>query len=236
MDYELTQEQKDFRKDFRAFLEKEIVPGASQVDAQADFSYENHRRLAEWGFSGLPFPEKYGGSQKPILTCAIAWEELAWACPSTFLSCGISLLMTGIALNFWGSEDQKKKYLARLIKGEIIGAFALSEPHCGSDIAALKTEAKKRGETYVLNGTKAFITNGPIADIVALFALTNPEAPPDQKMSAFIVEKGTAGFSAGPPWKSWEPGAHLSPSFILKRLPSRRINYWEPKGKAGSAL
>ena len=215
MDYELTQEQKDFRKDFRAFLEKGIVLRAGQVDGQADFSYENHRLLAEWGFIGLPFPEKYGGSQKPLLTCAIAWEELAWACPSTFLSCGISPLMTGISLERWGSENQKKKYLARLIKGESVGSFALSEPHCGSDVAALKTEARKEGKTYVLNGAKSFVTNGPIADMAILFALTNPGAPADRRMSAFIVEKGTAGFSAGPPLeKLGARGAPLSELYL----------------------
>ncbi|MBI5968138.1 MAG: acyl-CoA dehydrogenase family protein [Deltaproteobacteria bacterium] len=215
MDFELTEEQKEFRKNFRAFCEKEIVPRASRVDAEAAFSFENQRCLGEIGFFGLPFPEKYGGIQKPILTCTIAWEELARACPSTFLSCGLSSLFSGMAIHLFGSEEQKQTYLRKLISGEKIGAFALSEPHCGSDMAALKTEARKEGEGrgYILNGTKAFVTNGPIADFVILFAITNPAAAPDRRMSAFIVEKGTPGFSAGPAMEKL--GARGSPTSQL---------------------
>jgi butyryl-CoA dehydrogenase len=198
VDYELTEEQKEFQKQFREFCEKEIAPKAGQIDAEAAFSYENHRRLAEMGFLGLPFPEKYGGGQKPFLTCAVAWEELARACASTFLSCGLSPLLCGMAIHLFGSEGQKQRYLVSLIRGEKIGAYAVSEPHCGSDTAALKTEARKEGRTYILNGTKAFVTNGPIADFVIVFAITNPGGLPAQKMSAFIVEKGTPGFFAGP--------------------------------------
>jgi len=198
MDYELTGEQKEFRKNFRALCENEIAPRASQVDAEGAFSFENQRRLGEIGFFGLPFPEKYGGSQKPFLTCTIAWEELARACPSTFLSCGLSSLFSGMAIHLFGREEQKQRYLRKLVSGEKIGAFALSEPHCGSDMAALKTEARKDRGVFILNGTKAFVTNGPIADFVILFAITNPLAAPDRRMSVFIVEKGTAGLSAGP--------------------------------------
>ena len=197
MDYELTEKQKEFRRQFREFCEREIAPKAGQVDAEAAFSHENHRRLAETGFLGLPFPEKYGGGQKPFLTCAVAWEELARACASTFLSCGLSPLLSGMALHLFGSDGQKQRYLVNLIRGEKIGAYAVSEPHCGSDTAALRTVARKEGRTYILNGTKAFVTNGPIADFVILFAMTNAGGSLDQKMSAFIVEKGTPGFAAG---------------------------------------
>jgi len=213
MDFELTDEQKEFRKNFRAFCEREIAPRASQVDAEAALSMENHRRLAEVGFLGLPFPEKYGGGQKPLLTCTIAWEELAWACPSTFLSWGISSLFSGMTIHLFGGQEQKQRYLRKLISGEKIGAFALSEPHCGSDMAALKTEARKEERAYILNGTKAFVTNGPIADFVILFAITNPAATADRKMSTFIVEKGTAGFSAGPAMEKL--GARGSPTSPL---------------------
>ncbi|MDI6756314.1 MAG: acyl-CoA dehydrogenase family protein [Thermodesulfobacteriota bacterium] len=209
MDYELTGEQKEFRKNFRAFCENEIAPRAGQVDSQSAFSFENLRRLAATGFLGMPFPEKYGGSQKPLLTCMIAWEELARACPSTFLSCGIGSSLAGILLNFFGTEDQKGQYLIGLTGGEKVGAFALSEPHCGSDMAALKTEARKEGRAYLLNGAKSFVTNGPIADFVILIALTDPGAPLDQKMSAFIIEKDMPGFTAGPPLEKL--GARGSP-------------------------
>lgn len=199
MDYDLTEEQKEFKSQFRAFCEKEIAPRARQVDAEASFPLENHRLLAETGFLGLPFLQKYGGGQKPILTCTIAWEELARACPATLLSCGITPLLCGMTLHLFGSEEQKQKYLPELIRGRKIGAYALSEPQAGSDMAALKTEAKKEGQFYLLHGAKAFVTNGPLADFVILFVLTNPQAAPDQRLSAFVVEKATAGFAAGPP-------------------------------------
>ncbi len=234
MDYELTEEQKEFRQQFREFCEKEVAPKANQVDEKASFSYENYRRLAGMGFLGLPFPEKYGGGQKPILTCIIAWEELARACASTFLSCGLSPLLCGMAIHLFGSEDQKKRYLVDLISGGKIGAYALSEPHCGSDTAALKTEARKEGRTYILNGTKAFVTNGPIADFVILFAKTNPEAQPDQKMSAFIVGKGTPGLSAGPSLdKLGARGAPVS-ELILKECPVPEDHLLGVEGKGSS--
>lgn len=234
MNYELTDEQKEIKKRLREFCEKEISPRANQVDAEAAFSYENHRCLAEMGFLGLPFPEKSGGGQKPILTCAIAWEELARACASTFLSCGISPLLCGMAIHLFGSEDQKQRYLVNLISGTKIGAYALSEPHCGSDVAALKTEARKEGRTYILHGTKAFVTNGPIADFVILFAITSPEGPPGQKMSAFIVEKGTPGLSVGPPVEKL--GARGSPisELILKECPVPEDHLLGMEGKGSS--
>jgi len=234
VDYELTEGQKEFRKQFREFCEKEIAPKAGQVDAEAAFSYENHRRLAEMGFLGLPFPEKYGGGQKPFLTCAVAWEELARACASTFLSCGLSPLLCGMAIHLFGSEGQKQRYLVNLIRGKKIGAYAVSEPHCGSDTAALKTKARKEGRTYILNGTKAFVTNGPIADFVILFAITRPGGSLPQKMSAFIVEKGTPGFSAGPAVEKL--GARGSPvsELILKECPVREDHLLGMEGEGSS--
>jgi alkylation response protein AidB-like acyl-CoA dehydrogenase len=213
MDYELSDDQKKFRESFRAFCEKEIVPQASQIDQEGAFSMENHRRLAEVGFIGLPFPEKYGGGGKTFLTCVTAWEELARSCASTYLSSGIGCLLPGMAIHRFGTEEQKQKYLGSLLKGEKIGAWALSEPQGGSDVAGLKTEARKDGEAYVLNGTKAFITNGPIADWVFLVAVTNPGAASDQKMSAFLVERGTPGFAAGHPLEKL--GVHGSPTSDL---------------------
>jgi len=197
MDYELSEEQKKFKADFRAFCEKEIAPQAIKIDQEGSFSYENHRKLAEIGFPGLPFPEPYGGGGKPLLTCLLAWEEIARVCPSTFLSSGIGCLLPGVAVNFFGTGKQKEKYLVGLARGEKIAAWAMTEPQTGSDTAAIKTEARWGGTAYVLNGTKAFVTNGPIADWAVVVAVTDEGAAPNQRMSAFLVEKGTPGFSAG---------------------------------------
>jgi len=199
MDYELNEEQKKFKAHFRAFCEKEIAPRAMTIDREGTFPFENHKRLAEIGFLGLPFPEQHGGGGKSLLTCALAWEELARACSSTYLSSGIGCLLPGMAVNLFGSAEQKQKYLGGLSRGEKIPAWAVTEPQTGSDMAAIKTEAHRGGAGYVLNGTKAFVTNGPIADWAVVVAVTDAGAPPTQRLSAFLVEKGTPGMSVGLP-------------------------------------
>jgi butyryl-CoA dehydrogenase len=232
MDYELNEEQKKFKSDFRSFCEKEIAPRAMKIDREGTFSYENHRGLAEVGFLGLPFPEKYGGAGKPLLTCLLAWEELARSCPSTFLSSGIGCLLPGMAVTLFGTEDQKQKYLGGLIRGEKIAAWAVTEPQTGSDTAAIRTEARREGNSHRLNGTKALVTNGPIADWAVVMAVTDAQAVPNQKMSAFLVEKGTPGFSAGPSLDKL--GARGSPTsdLILQNciLPGSRLLGEEGKG------
>ena len=213
MNYEMSEEQKDFREGFRAFCEKEIAPQAARIDREGAFSFESHRRLAEVGFLGLPFSEKYGGGGKPFLTCVLAWEELARACPSTFLSSGIGGLLPGMAIYHFGTEDQKQKYLAGLIQGEKVAAWSLTEPETGSDVAAIKTEARREGDSYVLNGIKALVTNGPIADWTVVVAVTDASTGLSQRMSAFIAGKGIPGFSAGEPLDKL--GARGSPTSDL---------------------
>jgi butyryl-CoA dehydrogenase len=234
MDYELSQEQKKFKADFRAFCDEEIAPRAMTVDQERTFSSENHERLAEIGFVGLPFPQQFGGGGKPLLTCALAWEELARACPSTFLSSGIGCLLPGMAVNLFGSGEQKQKYLGGLARGEKIPAWAVTEPQTGSDTAAIKTEARHGGTAYVLNGTKAFVTNGPIADWVVVVAVTDPGAAPNQKLSAFLVETGTPGLSVGLPLDKL--GARGSPTsdLVLQNcsLPGSQLLGEEGKGYA----
>ncbi len=213
MDYDLTEEQKKFKTSFRAFCDKEISPRALTVDREGTFSAENHSLLAGIGFLGLPFPEQYGGGGKPLLTCALAWEELARACPSTFLSSGIGCLLPGMAVNLFGNWEQKQKCLGGLARGEKIPAWAVTEPQAGSDTAAIKTEARREGTAYVLSGTKAFVTNGPISDWVVVLAVTDPGAAPNQKLSGFLLEKGTPGLSVGLPLDKL--GARGSPTSNL---------------------
>jgi butyryl-CoA dehydrogenase len=236
MDYELNQEQKEFKADFRSFCEREVAPQAIKIEQEGAFSYENHRKLADIGFLGLPFPESYGGVGKPLLTCVLAWEEVARACPSTYLSSGIGCLLPGMAVNFFGTGEQKEKFLRGLSRGEKIAAWALTEPQTGSDTAAIKTEARWGGNVYVLNGTKAFVTNGPIADWAVMVAVTDTGAAPHQRMTAFLVEKGTPGFSAGLPLDKM--GARGSPTsdLILQNcsLPGRGV--LGEKGKGYSVL
>ena len=199
MNYELSREQIDFKKRFREFCDQEIAPHAAEIEATASCLRENCRRLAREGFFRSLFPEKYEDHLQSYQTSILAWEELARACPSTFLSCVLGSMLTAISIHRYGKKEQKERQLPPLIAGEKIGAFALTEPQAGSDLAGLQTLAAKEESNYVLNGIKAFAVNGPIADVALVFALTDPESPLDRKMSAFLVENGTPGFLAGPP-------------------------------------
>jgi len=199
MNYELSREQIDFKKRFREFCDQEIAPHAAEIEATASSLRENCRRLARGGFFRSLFPEKYEDHLQSYQTSILAWEELARACPSTFLSCVLGSMLTAISIHRYGKKEQKERQLPPLIAGEKIGAFALTEPQAGSDLAGLQTLAAKEEPNYVLNGIKAFAINGPIADVALVFALTDPESPLDRKMSAFLVENGTPGFLTGPP-------------------------------------
>jgi alkylation response protein AidB-like acyl-CoA dehydrogenase len=199
MNYELSQEQADFKKRFREFCDREIAPRAAEIESSFSILRENCRRLAEGGFFGFLFPEKYGDHPRSYGTSILAWEEMARSCPSTFLSCVLGSMLTAVSIHRYGKEDQKERHLPPLIGGDKFGAFALTEAQAGSDLAGLKTSAVKKEINYVLNGVKAFALNGPIADVALVFALTDPESPLDRKMSAFLAAKGAAGFSAGPP-------------------------------------
>ncbi len=233
MDYELSAEQKKFKADFRMFCDQKIAPWPMTVDQEGIFCFENHKRLAEIGFLGLPFPQQVGGGGKPLLTCVLAWEELARVCPSTFLSSGIGCLLPGVGVNLFGNKEQKEKYLGGLVRGEKIAGWALTEPHTGSDTAAIKTEALRKGKGYAVTGTKAFVTNGPIADWVLVVAITEPGAVPHRRLSAFLVEKGTPGYSAGKPLDTL--GARGSPTSDLN-LQACTLSGGQLLGEEGQAL
>ena len=197
MNYELSQEQADFKKRFREFCDREISPRAAEIESSFSILQENCRRLAQGGFFGFLFPEKYGDHPRSYETSILAWEEMARSCPSTYLSCILGSMLTAVSIHRYGKEDQKERHLPPLIGGDKFGAFALSEPQAGSDLAGLKTSSAKEENKYVLTGVKAFALNGPVAEIALVFAVTDPESPLDRKMSAFLVEKGAPGFSAG---------------------------------------
>jgi alkylation response protein AidB-like acyl-CoA dehydrogenase len=198
MNYELNPDQIEFKKKFREFCTEESAPKAGQIDANASFPSDNYRLLTKEGFLGLLLPTLYGGAQKTYLTTVIAWEELARACPSTFLSAVLGSILAAMTILRFGKEEQKRYYLPGLIQGEKLGSFALTEPRGGSDFASLTTTAEKDMSAYAVNGTKAFVINGPLADLTILFSSTSPADEHQKKLSVFIVEKGTVGFSAGP--------------------------------------
>lgn len=198
MDFSVPQEYLDFKEAVYRFSKERLAPRAQELDARAEFSWDNFRELAEMGLLGLPFPEKYGGSEaSPLATC-IAMEAMgaAGVDAGTALAWGAHTILCGVPIWLLGNEEQKQRYLPRLCSGESVGAFGLTEPGSGSDAAAMKTTAVRRGDRWVLNGSKMFITNAPIADLFIVFASTNREAG-NHGISTFIVERGFPGFSTG---------------------------------------
>ena len=196
MDFEWTFEQKTFRESMRKFAEKEVSPGIVERDKNGEFNWEAWRKAGEFGILGLPIPEKYGGGGADIVTMLAGMEGFGLGCRDAgfYLSLAAHIVIGEIPIWKFGSEEQKSKYLPKMCKGEWIGAYGLSEPDAGSDAISLRTRAVKKGDHYILNGTKMFITNGPIADVVIVFA-TVDRTKGAKGITAYIVEKGFPGFS-----------------------------------------
>ena len=194
--FQTTQAHEELRAKVRAFAEEEIKPIAFMLDQQNEFPDEAIRKLGEMGLMGIPFPAEYGGAGLDALSYAIAVEELAR------VDGGAGVILSAhVSLGSWpifayGTEEQKRKYLVPLAKGEKIGAFGLTEPNAGSDAGGTETTAVLKGDHYVLNGGKIFITNAPKADTYVVFAVTTPDIV-NRGLSAFIVEKGWKGFYFG---------------------------------------
>ena len=196
MNFELTEEQQMIRKMARDFAEKEIAPIAKETDAEEKFPWEIIRKMAALGFLGLPFPEEYGGAGADNVSLAIVMEEIARVCGSTAITLDAHTSLCCEPIYLFGSEAQKQKYLPKLCSGEWIGAFGLTEPGAGSDAGATKTRAVRDGDEWVINGQKCFITNGSIADVIVITAMTDPQRG-SRGISSFIIEKGTPGFRLG---------------------------------------
>jgi alkylation response protein AidB-like acyl-CoA dehydrogenase len=177
----------------RDFAEKEISPRAAQVDREAKFPAETFKKLGQLDLLGLPISAEYGGAGADYRSYAIAVEEIGRACGSTGLSYAAHVSLGTNPIYLFGSESQKTKFLPKLTSGEHLGCWALTEPGGGSDAAAQKTTALLKGDDWVLNGTKQFITNATDADIAIVMAMTDPSQG-SKGISSFIVEKGTKGF------------------------------------------
>ncbi|MBR0507613.1 MAG: acyl-CoA dehydrogenase [Clostridia bacterium] len=196
MDFRLTKEQLLVRKMVREFAENEVKPIASEIDEEERFPAETVAKMAKLGMMGIYFPKEYGGAGGDVLSYAITVEELAKVCGTTavIVSAHTSLCCAPIFEN--GTEEQKQKYLPDLLSGRKLGAFGLTEPNAGTDASGQQTTAVLDGDHYVLNGSKCFITNGSVADVFVVFAMTDPKMG-NRGISAFIVEKGFKGFSQG---------------------------------------
>lgn len=195
-DHLLTEEQRALRKMMRDFVEKEIAPKAAHLDETGEFPWDNFRKLAGLGVTGMKIPEEYGGMGEGMVTATIVLSEIARGCASTG---GTLLIHTGggsDSITMFGNEEQKRHYLPILARGEKIAAFAVSEPDAGSDPGGMSTTARLDGEHYVLNGTKCWTTNGIEAEVYVVAAKTKPDLG-SKGISCFIVEKGTPGFTFG---------------------------------------
>lgn len=197
MNFRLSEEQLMIQQAARDFAQTELLPGVIERDEKQEFPQEQVKKMGELGFLGMMVDPKYGGSGLDTLSYVLVMEELSKidASASVIVSVNNSLVCWG--LEAFGTEEQKQKYLTRLATGEVIGAFCLSEPEAGSDATSQKTTAIDKGDHYILNGTKNWITNGGSADIYLVMAQTDVEKG-HKGINALIVEKGMEGFEIGP--------------------------------------
>lgn len=193
LDYQLGDDINALRETVKAFADAEIVPRAAELDRTDQFPMDLWQKMGELGLHGITVPETYGGVDMGYVAHMVAMEEISRASGSVALSYGAhsNLCINQIKRN--GTEAQKQKYLPKLISGEFIGALAMSEPGAGSDVTSMKLRAEDKGGVYVLNGSKMWITNGPDADVMVVYAKTNPELG-SKGITAFLVEKGMKGF------------------------------------------
>ena len=193
LNFQLGEDIDALRDVVQQFAAKEIAPRASEIDSSDEFPMDLWQKMGELGLHGITVPEEYGGSDMGYVAHMVAMEEISRASASVALSYGAhsNLCINQIKRN--GSEEQKQKYLPKLISGEFIGALAMSEPGAGSDVVSMKLKAEEKDGHYVLNGSKMWITNGPDADVMVVYAKTNPEMGA-KGMTAFIVEKCMKGF------------------------------------------
>lgn len=197
MDFRLNEEQEMFRKVVRDFAVNEIEPSAAERDEEERFDMELFHKMAELGLTGIPWEEEYGGAGSDFVSYVIAVEELSRVCASTGVTLSAHISLCSWPIWKFGTEEQKQKYLVPLAEGTKLGAFGITETSAGSDSGATKTTAVLDGDAYVLNGSKIFITNGYYADTYIIIARTGPKELKHKSISAFIVEKGTPGFSFG---------------------------------------
>ena len=193
LDFQLGEDIDALRDVVAQFAAKEITPRASEIDSSDEFPMDLWQKMGDLGLHGITVPEEYGGANMGYVAHMVAMEEISRASASIGLSYGAhsNLCVNQIKRN--GSEAQKQKFLPKLITGEFIGALAMSETGAGSDVTSMTLKAEQKGDVFVLNGSKMWITNGPDADVMVVYAKTNPELGA-QGITAFIVEKGMAGF------------------------------------------
>lgn len=197
MNFELTEQQLSIQKMARDFTEKKVAPGVLERDETRVYDVELYKELSSMGFIGLPYAKEYGGQGLGYMEYALAIEEISKVDPSLSVSFSVSTSLYGGSLYFSEATDEQfKRFMPPVIRDGHFGSFGLTEHNAGSDVSGLKTFAERKGDEFIINGDKCFITNGPLSDYFAVYALTDHEAGP-KSMATFVVEKNTPGFTIG---------------------------------------
>ena len=196
MSYDLTEEQEMLKETVARIAKEQIAPGAAERDEKAEFPWDMVELLRENALFGADYPEKFGGSEMGLFSLCLIIEEIAKVCASTSVVLLVHELGT-TPIMLAGNDEQKERYFPKLATGENLIAFGLTEPNAGSDVSGLKTKAIKDGDSYIINGTKTFISHADVADVVCIAARTDTSVAGPKGTSIFIVEKGTPGFSIG---------------------------------------
>ncbi|MCC8303465.1 acyl-CoA dehydrogenase family protein [Bacillus sp. ICE1] len=200
MNFQLTKEQQMVREMVRDFAKNEIAPKAHEVDQSAVFPIDTFKKIGELGLLGIPFPEEYGGAGGDTISYAAAVEEIGKACGSTGLSYAAAVSLGASPLYYFGTEQQKQEHLIPLASGKALGSFGLTEPNAGSDAGGTQTKAEKKGDDYVINGEKCWITNANYARMVIVTAVTGKNSAGKPIISALIVPTDTPGFTITNPY------------------------------------
>jgi alkylation response protein AidB-like acyl-CoA dehydrogenase len=197
MEFQLTEEETLVRDMAKSFADAELIPRATKFDRQGYLDPDVFTKMAELGLWGLTVPEEYGGAGMGNVALSLVLEEINRGCASTGVTLSVHNSLLGAPINRWGNDAQKREWLPRLATGECIGAYCLTEPDAGSDAASLRTTAVLRGDEWVINGTKIWVTNGAIASVMVVYARTDSAASKAKGISAFIVPRDTPGVSVG---------------------------------------
>jgi alkylation response protein AidB-like acyl-CoA dehydrogenase len=236
MDFDLGAEQREFQRAVRQFAEEVIAPRAEEMDRREELPLDIVKQMGEMGLFGLPFPEEYGGQGADFLTFCLAVEELARVDSSMAITLEAGVGLGANPINAFGTEEQKRTWLAPMCRGEILGAFGLTEPGGGSDAGSTKTTARLDGAQWVIDGSKAFITNSgtPITRMVTVTAVTGASADGHKEISAIIVPTDTPGFDVGPSYRKvgWHASDTHGLSFTDCRVPEENLLGERGKGYA----
>jgi len=230
MKLELNEQQKMIQKMVREFAEKEVGPIADELDKKEEYPKKNLAKMAKLGLLGAIIPQEYGGAGLDTISYSIIVEEISRKCASTGVITSVHNSLVAWPIMKFGSEQQQKKYLPKLANGEKIGAFAATEPNAGTDLGAMKTNAVLKGDKYIINGDKTFITSGPEAGIIIVFAVTDKEAGP-KGISAFIIEDTFKGYKVGSIFEKLGINASKTSELIFENMEVPKENLLGKEGE-----